>query len=492
MRKPSLTGDPWQGYRRLTRSSEKRRDLTPVRWDWQQRLGNWLWASHPVCKKALQNTKNFVCGDGFWPQSLCQTKLREKIQSLLEMHWKINAWGPELARRVETLSVEGEWVYWCTPPHHSSGHIELCKILPENVEEVLRCPLNAERLDEVHLKFPLEFVSWGGKDLIQKFKLAHWDWKSERVRGDGLMLGANRLSGQTRGWSDLLAIADYIDLFDTAIFTEAERIGIQRAFVWDVLIKGKGDIENKVTQRREELQALGPPRPGAVNVHSEDEEWSAKSVQLYLGETIEYLKFILMVCLGGTHNPEHWFAQGGNTNKATASEMGGPAFAHIRERKREIMTFMTLELEMQMQAWVDCGQLPRGLDPKDLAFQILSKDPEHNAYNTIGANLQSVGQGLVIASSQGWLTPQECAMAYRGAAADMGLGDFPGVPPDKTLEAAQQRVSQALDAKKSELSTQKPFDMVGGNDGKTFSRDGSGQPGSPGGGANQQPTGNDP
>lgn len=457
----SIPGDSDFGYRRVT-GEDDRRDLSPVRWDYQLRLANWLWASHPVAKKCIQNTRNFICGTGFRIQALSENEaIRNKVQGLLEKWWALNDWDTELSRRVESLSVEGEWVYYCPQPNPYTGHWRMCKILPENVKGITRDRLNAEQLDTVQLSEPI--VTWhsGERRELEHLSILRVCCHTEKLVGNCLHLGINRLSAQTRGFSDLLAVADHLDLFDTVLFTEAERIQIQRAIVYDVTLKGtSGD---KLTARKNELEQKGPPRPGALNAHTEDEQWQILAPSLNIGEAIEFCRFLLSLSLGGLHTPEHWFAEGGDVNKATSDNMGGPAFAQIRERKREIVAFQSRAAQLALQRYQEVGVLSPDLTADDLAFQIVSRDPEQSAYQAIGAVLQAVGQGLQIGQVQGWFTAAEAARAYRQAASHLGLGEFPGVPTAETLDAARQQVANQM-AATPELKTTRPLALVpGGN-----------------------------
>lgn len=436
------SSDPSGGFRRITKQDE-RRDLSPVKWEWQQKLGNWLWATHPIAKKCIKNHKNFICGNGFKVQAICEddTK-RQALQQLLDEHWAINEWEKELSRRVETLAVEGEWLYYA-PPSDATGHFKLCKVLPENVSIIEQDQEDAEKLGKVKLNTPL-IIDNGLRSEVTKLSVVRRDWRTKRLVGEALYLGINRLSGQTRGFSDLLVAADHLDLFDQILFTEAERIGIQRAFVWDVTDESKD--EQTIAKRRKKLDQDGPPRPGSVNYHGPEVKWSCVSPELHLGESIEYLNLLKAMICAGLDNPLHWLSEGGDVNKATASEMGGPAFAFIRERTREIITFITECINLAIQRWKDAGTIPPEWTTADLAFQVISKDPEKVAYQTIGAMLQSLGQGLAIGQDRGYFSDQEAARAYRLAATHMGLGDFPGVPDPATLEQAKAQVQPALDA----------------------------------------------
>lgn len=442
LHKPGMA-DPTAGWRRLTRSDD-RRDLDPVRWDWQLRLAHWLWNTHPLAKKCLKNHRNFICGHGFTVRATSENDSKRKtLQALLDKHWEINEWDTQLSKRVATLAVEGEWTYYAGQPDRTTGHVHLCKVLPENVRDVVLCRYNPERIDKILLHHEIDVEgSLSGK--LGNLSPIYRDWRTGRYIGDTLHMGINRLSGQSRGFSDLLVVADHLDLFDNALFTEAERIGIQRSMVWDVLINNKDD--EYVKARKMQLAQDGPPRAGALNVHGPDETWSAISPTLNIGESIAYLDLLKILICAGLDTPIHWVSEGGDVNKATAGEMGGPAFAFIRERQREIIEFLRVAISYQIQCWLDAGSLSQSefLSLDDVAFEIQTRDPEKAQYQAIGAMLQALGQALLIAQNSGWLSKQEAARAFRAAATDTGLGEFSGLPSEATLEESMSQIDSIV------------------------------------------------
>lgn len=305
-------------FRRITQD-DTRRDLSPAKFDWHLKLCNYLWRQNPIAKRGVQNMRSFVASEGFRARATSPNPAhRAAVQRLLDQHWEINQWEDELSRRVETLAVEGEWIYLCPEPDRVTGHFRICKILPELVKEIRRHPRNAELLQCVELAEPIEAMVDGKPTLQKVFQLMR-QCENGCLEGDVLYLGVNRLSGQTRGWSDLLVVADYIDVLDKLIFTETDRVQLQRAFAWDVTLKGENN-EDKILATRDRILRAGPPKPGAVLVHHESEIWEPKSPSLQLSESIQLLRFVQAVCFGGLGMPEHWFSEGGDVNKACHSE----------------------------------------------------------------------------------------------------------------------------------------------------------------------------
>lgn len=303
------------GYRRLSR--DDRRDLSVVAHDRMLKMATWLMASNPIAKRGIQNTTAFVTSEGYKIRATSKDSNSQAIvQRELDKHWKLCAWEDELTQRVTSLGVEGEWAFWA--PSRANGHFELCKILPEQVDVIVRDGINAERLKTLHLVQPMRF-RWddGPWERRDAFSLVHEDLWTDQLCGEVLYLGINRLGGQTRGWSDLLPVVDWLDQLDKTLFTEAERVAFQRAFAWDVTLKGAD--EAKIEARKQKIQEAGPPKPGSVNVHNDSEIWDCKSPDLKLQDSVAFIQFLMMLCFGGLNMPEHFYASGGDVNKACHS-----------------------------------------------------------------------------------------------------------------------------------------------------------------------------
>lgn len=385
------------------------------------------WAKHPVAKKCLKNHRNFIAGKGFKVVATGENpEIRNRLQALINEWWDINCWDDNLAQRVETLSVEGEWIYWAPPPD-LRGMWKMSKILPENVSDIGRDAIDAELLDTVFLKSELVFQENNQLLNMKQLKVVRRNHRSGRIEGDCLYLGINRLSGQSRGFSDLLAVFDYLDTFDNLVFLESERVNLQRSFAWKVHIKGSAN-EEKILARKEEIEADGPPAPGEILIQNDDEDWSTLSPQLNLAETIEFIRMVQNIILGGLDTPQHWFSEGGDVNKATSQEMGGPAYAVVRQRNQEIECFLALALDLCIQRWSEAGELPEQASTADLTYQIVSRDPEPS--DSREDALSKLTATMVLGEQNNYFSHDEAARTVRASASQHGLGDFPGLPPE--------------------------------------------------------------
>lgn len=442
-RRPPVTHDP-------------NRDLAPPKHSQMRRICQYLYRANPIAKRGIKNLCSFVTSEGFAPRATCEDdNHRDYLQAWLDEWWKKNGWDRFLSKRYETLCVEGEWFFWRTAPN-ARGISRMCYIRPERISEVEVDELDAERFHCVKLSPSLEFETDGKREFRDQLTVAD----EERTSGEVLYFQLNALVGQTRGFSDLLVVADWLDQLDTVLLTEVERVQYQRAFSWFVKLTG---IEpGKLLEAVERIQSDGPPGPGGVLVHNETEEWDAKSPQLHLEDSVAFIKCIQHLCFGGLYMPEHYFATGGDVNKATSANMTTPIFAVARDRKMDLKEFFRLAISLDLRQARALGVFAASNMNEDcFNFEIQSKDPDRSAYDLLGEVLTTFGTAMQLGQVEGWISPVEAAQAFRMAANGMGLGDFPGVD----LESLQKAAQTKLEAQKAGLSQQFPLRVVPPRDG---------------------------
>ncbi|MEE9236083.1 MAG: hypothetical protein V3U28_11655, partial [Candidatus Acidoferrales bacterium] len=172
----------------------------------------------------------------------------------------------------------------------------------------------------------------------------------------------NKARTASRGVSDLFAIGDYLDGYDKMLFGLIDRVGFSNAFIWDVLLKGA--TEENI---QEWLKEQRPPRPGSVRAHNEQVEWKTVSPSLQAQDFNEAARTIKNMNLAGAGFPEHWFAEGGNVNRASALEMGDPTLKTLVERQGFAAFMVRQVIEFVIDQAVAAGTLPETVNRK---FQV--------------------------------------------------------------------------------------------------------------------------
>lgn len=403
-----------------------------------------LWKENPVAKKGIQNFRSFVAAEGFTVRSTCQDPKKQAIlQTQIDQHLRINNWKFAAGKRIETLAVEGEWDYQIPTPNPITGHFRIAKINPEEISAIEPDGLDAETMVRATLSVPRTETVYqvdGTSYQIEhkNLEIVHRDPITGRLRGNLLHLPINQLTGQTRGWSDLLVVADYLDSLDLLNVGEVDRHRLMKVFAWVVKITGADP--KTVLKRKEELRREGPPQSGDLLITDGSEEWDTKTPALNPQESVLFCEFLLMLIFGGLNMPQHWYSQGGDVNKATAGEMGTPVMSQVRARKELVMEFLLWSVELALFHLYEGGFLPPEITPLDLTIEVLSGDPERNTYNEVGKILAELGAALDLAATKQWITSADAGKKFRQAAESLGLGQF--LEPLPSAATPQQMAAQ--------------------------------------------------
>ncbi len=198
---------------------------------------------------------------------------------------------------------------------------------PLMIDEVISDPENCEVVREVRLK---STAGQPGKTL--KVIQVDEDPQSEthgHLVGECFFFKVNSVSNSTRGRSDLLSLADWLSGYDEFLFNRLDRVALINAFVWDITLKG-------LTQEEIDrwLKNAAAPKPGSIRAHNENVEYKAVAPDLKAGDASSEAALIKNHILGGAGFPGHWFAEGGDVNRAAAAEMGEPTIKRLSARQR--------------------------------------------------------------------------------------------------------------------------------------------------------------
>lgn len=434
-------------YRPIHRTKGKswtERDLLPLNYEKHLKMSHYLWMTHPVARRAIQLRRDLVVGNGIELRALDSPAISQ-VQEILDDYWLTN-WEGKLVPRVESLSVFGELILHCPPHNPYSGGYECGIVLPEQVESISLSPSNAEKTVSIQLKEPIEIAHPDGT-VIRKRNLSVISRSGNKVSGDTLYMGINRLCGATRGLSDLLPVIDWLDQLDQVFYTEVERLQLSRGLVYVCTLR------NATPRRIQEVRDFyrtNPIHPGSVLITSEDEQWELRSPNLMLGDSKEFLRWLLLFCWGALGLPEHWYAEANTVNKASSENMETPVFAWVRVRREELLNLISLGVEHRLQCAMQCGALPEGLEFSSL-YEIKSLDPDRTAYDVIGTMLKAIGDALTQATMEGWITSTDAGNAFRTVARSVGLGDF-----SDSESTDESGLAQAREKAESELQWKRP------------------------------------
>ena len=306
-----------------------------------------LWCTSPLAEQYINLITNHILGNG-----MVVKFDNKRVQTLFDDFWNDpeNGFGikylkgAHIGKRLFSLCQElflyGEQ-YIAFFDNDLVKYPLIAQIDPLIIEKVVTDPKNYERelayvltrpagankhrtylninasMEDLLAAFPNGVISYTAINKGTNYNIRDLDiMSSAKV----LHTAINSVSNQTRGRSILASKVDWIDAVEDSLFDTKRRIQFLSAFVWDVELEGasEDEVEDRALFIKE-----NPPKPGTVRVHNEHEKWAAVTPNLNESSMTKDLRQLKLHCIQGF--PEHWFAEGGNANRATAVAMGDPA-----------------------------------------------------------------------------------------------------------------------------------------------------------------------
>lgn len=400
-------------WRKLT--GDASRDLTPMTQLRMQKIAHWLWEANLLANRIIELPVAYLLAE-----SVKLTVKDEENQKTLDRFWRdpINDMDLKLPKKVRELGIFGEQCYPAFV-NDIDGHVRLGYLDPSLIETVVSDPDNREQ--------PIGIVATKDrKGTARRYRViinGPEDVFTERTRairesfsdGEAFFFRINDLSSGSRGRSDLLNQADWLDAYDQFLFGEAERAGALRAFIWDVTLKGA--TPDQVKARAKEIHA---PKPGSVRVHNDAEEWQAEAPDLKAADTSEAARLFRNHVLGGATLPEHWFGGGGDVNRATAGEMGEPTFKVLSMRQRFVKHMLESIGRYVLLKSAASQTQPDWADPKWKVEAVL---PEITSTDTTkyAMALQQVVVAVALAIDKGLLTEATALRMINAIAERLGI-----------------------------------------------------------------------
>ena len=175
---------------------------------------------------------------------------------------------------------------------------------------------------------------------------------------------------------------------------------LKSAVVWDVTVGGadKGEID------RMRAQHAAPPARGTVLFHNESEVWKPVHTDVDGGDAAPDGRAIRLMVAVGALLPEHYLAEGGNANRATAAEMGLPSIKRFQRRQQ---VFRAL-LEGVIGRVLDEAQRVGRLGPRvDRSFAVQFEELTTAPLDQVATAVERLSRALAMAAERGWVKEDE-------------------------------------------------------------------------------------
>ena len=342
-------------YRPLTGQRAVNRDLTPIDQGRMQEIAAWLYDSTPFGKRLVEIMIDFILGEGLKIEAAAVD-----VQDLLSNFWEdpVNDWEMKLDERVTSLLLFGEQCYKVAVNEHD-GKVTLGAVDPAMIDDIIADPQNAEDLRKVKVKTSL-LLAASAEPLYNIIRIDS-DVQSQtygRYTGDVFYFAINKYQGCKRGRSELLNVADWIDLHEKFLFNVSEKAYWMTMFLWDVTFNGWDvkKIKKYVQDHPNEI------KPGTIRYHNEHVKWEAVSPELDAKNQADEAALIKNHILSALGIPGHFMGEGGDTTRATALEMGTPTFKRFKRRQNFVRSMLKRIFNFVIDQAIIKGKISKDVD----------------------------------------------------------------------------------------------------------------------------------
>jgi hypothetical protein len=297
---------------------------------------------------------------------------------------------------------------WVNP---QNGHVKIGYIDPKCIIKVVKDTSNPKITKSVIWKKPSGTVE-------REMAVINIDKQTKsksyaRLNGECFYFTINKVSSASRGRSDLLNLADWLDGYDQFLFARLERAFLLNNFIWDIKCDGMG---------KEELEkfvsTLSVPRAGSIRAHNEKITWSAVSPKLESNDASGEARLFKNQILGGAGYPEHWFAEGSTTTRATALEMGLPTLKKLKARQRKTK----FELVHIINFVIDQAIIHKTLkDDVNRKFRIIPSPIVSRDNKGTAEAISGLVTGLTEAKNNGWIDDKKAKVVLNAILSQIGV-----------------------------------------------------------------------
>lgn len=386
------------------------RDLNQLTQKRMQEVAFYLYDTNPMGKRLIDIMPDFVVGDGF-----TYTAEDRDVYEVIDNFWNDpdNNLDLTIYDNVMELCLFGEncfpvWV------NKANGAVKLGYVDPSNIVKVTK-QRNNPRLNDK--------VIWRRKRAKKEETLniinVDKNVKSKtygRLVGDTFYFSINKPIAAARGRSDLLALADWLDGHDQFLFARLERAFLINTFIWDIECEGMNQ-----TELQEFVNSLPTPKPGSTRAHNEKIKWNVLSPKLEAQDASEEARLFKNQILGGAGYPEHWFAEGSKTTRATALEMGLPTLKRLKRRQKIIKFQYQYMLNFAIDQAIIAGTLKPNVNR---TFKLIPSPIASRDNKGLATAIKGFVEGMALAVSKKWLTDEEAKMALKTMVSQVGVEAF--------------------------------------------------------------------
>lgn len=446
-------------YKRIT-SKKTLRDLNPLMQERMQQICFFIATTIPFAKRFIELVTDYVVGaEGFTlvakDKDVQAVLDRFVADSVNDLEKTLPEWSDEL----------GKFGELCVPVavNPVDGMVRLGYIDPCEIEAIEYGLLTAgDGREEIAIPVAVRLKQKIGEQQGRRLRIVMRDEDPDsetfgQLSGECFYLAVNKAKSASRGISDLFCMADTLDVLDQLVFDGADRARFMNSFIWQYIIKGADD--KKLEEFRKKT-FKSPPKQGGVLTTNDQVELKALSPDLKAYEFGEIVSNIKTYGLGGIGFPNHWFADPGDVNRATAGEMGEPTLKKLEGRQKALKRFYLSMVHFVIDKAQTAGVLKSSVDRTvEIQTPKLNKKDLSKGATTV----QTTANSLAQAEDRGWIRSETAAKAFHQSLREIDIEiEDPGKEFNTAQREKQDRDATEIDRLNPQANLADALDQAGG------------------------------
>jgi hypothetical protein len=384
------------------------------------------WNANPMANYIIEIGVNFVLGDGIQVRAK-----NKKVQKVVDEFWNDpdNHMDLRIFDLCQELALYGE-IFIRFFVNEFNGDVKIITVDPSMVDQIESDPENIEKELRIHRRPIGPSATIPGQPAVPTpLEQANFEGQWLTVPDDVLHFCINKVSNAKRGKSDLATLLPWLRRYKDWLIDRVRINKYKAAFLWEITLAGadKRTIEQKMQEYSR------PPEPGTIVVHNESEKWQAVQPHIDAGDAEPDGRAIKLMVAMGAGIPEHYLADGQNSNRATASEMSLPTIKKYKRRQDLMAYILRTVLNRVIKEKQNRGLLPKGVDTS-LTFSFPDIDTDDNLQ--LGQASFYVARALALAKGHGWVSDETASKLFFES-----LGE--DIDVMRELEAAGKEAAEA-------------------------------------------------
>lgn len=333
------------------------RDLEPISAERGVNISFMLYDKNPLARRLIDTPIQAIESAGLTIEAE-----DEIVQSFVDEFWSDNLSGFKrmFFPFMRSLAMTGE-LSLPIGVNEIDGSLDFAYIDPVNIDKILPKSGNALIPDKIVMKQSAS----QSKSQADVYEIMRYN--GAIFSGQVFHYPINNPVNSTRGRGQLLAHLDWLDIYDDALFNEAERWKALKAYAYDVEINGADEAAQQAYLKK---HFSGDVNSLRVHVHNDKVKMNAVTPDLKAQDGATIIRVLRNHIVGGAGYPGFFFGFAEDANLAGAKEMLTPAVWMIEQQQRwaeYILTFIaTLAVEEAKKhgKYTEAGQMTMKLPSK--------------------------------------------------------------------------------------------------------------------------------